>query len=222
VPKVSQDQLLNMLMEEVYAHSAWWEGDKKLEDGVMSHWSSGHYLISLFPAVRLALVAIGEHLGLRDPGARFMEARIQAHEVYKKHNWAYRYAQSDQPNRAHRQEKLEEALAALEKQRQRTPNDERVWMWLGVTLLFLDRPEEAEDLLQHSIEMPWCRNSILPSALYNLACAYARTGKEDECRTTLEHSLRLQSRSRHQLNTDPDFEAVRDKEWFHQLLVELQ
>ena len=54
---------------------------------------------------------------------------------------------------------------------------------------------------------------------YNAACACARLGEDDECRRWLETALEhgeLEDRSH--METDPDFESVRDTEWFKEIL----
>jgi hypothetical protein len=57
------------------------------------------------------------------------------------------------------------------------------------------------------------------SGAYNVACASARLGEEEECRKWLETSLEHgQLPKRSHLEQDPDLESVRDTNWFKALL----
>jgi tetratricopeptide (TPR) repeat protein len=206
---LSQGEQINssQLTEEIYSHAWWWESERTLDEGVF-----------FFPAVRLALVAIGQQLGIPDPGAAFISDRIRANKLREEYRWAYSYARSDHPDPEHAKERLEEALKALESQSRLMPLDETLWLDRGYTLLLLQRPEEAVEVLRHCLALPWCRGNTLASAHYDLACAYSLMGRESECSMELEETLQVQPAFRQEISTESFLEAMRTKEWFSHLV----
>jgi tetratricopeptide (TPR) repeat protein len=190
---------------------SWWESHRyEIRDGTISAGlGEGLYLIYMFPALRLALVAVGHHLGRPDPAGQFMAARCEALERAVA---ARRRADATQ-DPAQR----EHILGELEGPDPSAIRDERVLGAAGLILLFLGRPPEAEARLRRALASPLLDRLQRADALYNLACVLARSGREEECRTSLEEAVSLVPRQRAQLLQDEDFAAVRDRDWFQAL-----
>lgn len=192
----------------------WWNRTGLLLDGDSVGFGSSHDLVYVFPAVRLALVAaeaadVGSRAG--DPAARFLTERASISKLLAEH-----HAQLD-PQIEIPEEYLERTLTALEGVGSAASRDERVRLYRGLLLLQLDHLAEAELELQQCLRMPTCTGDSRASVLYNLACVYARTGREDLCRTTLQEALQLWPQLRHSLETDRDLAAVREIAWFQTL-----
>ncbi len=207
-----QDQLVDALIASQGV--GWWNRTGLFLDGDSVGFSSSRDLIYVFPAVRLAHLAV-EAADARgragDPAARFLAERASVSRLLAEH-----HAQLD-PRIEMPQEYLERTLTALERIGAAANRDERVRLHRGILLLRLDRLPEAESELQQCLAMPPCAGNSRASTLYNLACVYARTGREDLCRTTLEEALQIWPQLRQFLETDRDFAAVREIAWFQML-----
>jgi len=94
--------------------------------------------------------------------------------------------------------------------------------WAAVLLhrVGLSEGEKALSLAREAKEKALETERIKPGAgAYNAACACARLGEEEECLRWLEVALEhgtLPERSH--LETDPDLDSVRDKDWFKAIL----
>jgi hypothetical protein len=201
------------LMDVFADRSGWWETNQyQLKDGSLSSGSGWEiYLIYVFPAVRLALAVIGQPYGLIDPAGQLMRERSQVVEVCEEHGWILTEPANWEKHHCER------ALSAFQEQMQYTPRDERLWAWCGHLLIKLDRLTEAEQALQHCRSMPVCSQGTHADALYNLACVYARTDRESECRSALEACNQLRPLNRKWLIQDPDLAAMHGKPWFEAL-----
>jgi tetratricopeptide (TPR) repeat protein len=183
----------------------------ELKDGVFSS-GTGLYMIYFFPAVRLALIAVGSLVNQADPAARLMVERTEVHKASKNH-----WHEIHEPA-GWRRGDLESALAWLDQQMLRTPNDERLPFWRGGILLQLRRLNEAEEALHRCLRLPSCDRLTRAVALYNLACVHALAGRNEECRNVLLESHRLNPIDREHTATDPDLESVRGEPWFVALI----
>jgi tetratricopeptide (TPR) repeat protein len=191
----------------------WWETTNlQLKDDSETY-GRDLYMSYSFPAVRLALVGVGLRYGLPDPLGRYLISRRQVAEFTKDHGWIWRHQQVPQ-------DRLEHSLAELEKKISQFPDHEGLWWRCGSILLRLGRLAEAEERLNKSLRCASCHSEPRASALYDLACVYARQGREEQCRNMLEESVELHPRYIEQLAKDPDLETVRDCSWFRQLLGE--
>ena len=216
---VEPQRITSWITETVYSNRAWLEADQHLKDGTLSFWSMGNYLVCVFPAVRLATVAVGHRYGIPDPALRVMEDRIAVHRSYKEHYWVFRHEpQSDSAAEEWRRERVAKALEEFEVQLQSRPLDERLWAWKGHLLLLLHRSAEAKDALTHCLSLPWCIDDTRISAKYNLACAYAKLGMNDQCRAELEQVLKENASYKEHISTDPDFASVCKADWFLRLV----
>ena len=115
------------------------------------------------------------------------------------------------------QEILQTILAAFEQVDYMARRDERVRLNRGYLLIKLDRLTEAEEELDQCLTMPSCTGLTQASALYDLACIYALTNREELCRTTLLKAIELRPQFREEMIKDPDFVAVRESKWFQAL-----
>ncbi len=207
-----QDWLVDALVAS--QDRGWWNRTGLLLDGDAVGFGSSQDLVYVFPAVRLALLAaeaadVGSCAG--DPAARFLAERASISKLLAEH-----HAQLD-PQIEMPKEYLERTLTALEEVGSAASRDERVRLYRGLLLLRLDSLPEAELELQRCLGMSTCTGDSRASVLYNLACVYARTGREDLCRTTLQEALQIQPRIRQSLETDRDFAEVRGIAWFQTL-----
>jgi hypothetical protein len=189
----------------------WWETTSwQLKDGKLSR-GSGLYLIYVFPAVRLALAAAGRLVNVTDPGSSLMEGRCSAWAGIHRHHFTLT-GRADQP------ERLERALADLEGHRAAIPRDERLWNSCGNLLLRLGRVDEARDRLSGSLRLASCSGESRATALYDLACVEARSGRNDACREALDECRRIRPLDASWMAEDPDLQSVRDMPWFQDLI----
>ena len=194
----------------------WWMKAQWYIDGDTVGYGSSRDIIYVFPAVRLALIAkeIINRVGhTSDPAAQFLTERVIVSKILSKHASLLL-----NPQFPHEKESLEHVLDALKAVEVAANRDERVRLYRGLLLLQLHRLDEAEAELQRALIIPSCINDTRGSVLYNLACVYARTDRENLCNITLQEAIGLWPLCRQNLQTDPDFAAVREHEWFQNLL----
>jgi hypothetical protein len=192
--------------------SGWWETSSCVLqiDGISR--GAGLYLIYFFPTVRLALAAVGNRFGIADPAGQFMIQRMSANRAIKDQEWLWLGGQTNR-------ESLERGLSKLEGLASVMPLDERLWLVCGNLLLRLGRLAEAEDRLDRCLNLQSCDSEIGARAKYDFACVYAREGDEERCRAVLLDSDQLHPLDRSWLAQDSDFQVMRDRQWFQQLLV---
>jgi hypothetical protein len=193
------------------------EDSKNLKDGGLSY--NGGYVVYVLPAIRLALVAIGQHFQLSDPALKFMNDRIASYRVLHEHGLSPGELLTPlTPVDDWRISKYTKALADHDRQLQLTPNDERLWLRKAIFLLLLRHHSEAVTTLHYCLSLPWCDPKTQIDCKYNLACAFANLGQLEDCRQLLGEVLREQAWRRDDLAADPDFGAIRDESWFQQML----
>jgi tetratricopeptide (TPR) repeat protein len=198
----------------LWERDCWWESTRyKIKDGTISTGvGEDLYLISMLPALRLALAAVGHHLGRPDPAGQFMRDRYDA---LQRAIAARRKADCN-----HDAAGREAALQELEGADHTRIRDERVLGASGFVLLLLGKNAEAEERLRRALASPLIDQQYRAEALYNLACVLARTGREEECRTSLEEAVHLWPWFRRGLLQDEDFSSVRGQGWFQSLAPE--
>jgi len=199
------------IMEALSDRRGWRDTTRYQLDDQAYSMGTHKYFLYVFPAVRLALIAVGRRYGLDDPAAQFMMERVQVNRLMEEH---WRVFHEDIPTDS---SQLQKALAAFKEQMELTPRDERLWQARGHLLLRLGRLEEAKESLLHSLSMSSCSQGTRADAHYNLACAYARMKREDDCRRTLQEWIQLRPLNqfyRDWLVRDPDLEEVRGRAWF--------
>jgi hypothetical protein len=208
-----QDNPQSLLTELLSKRRGWWETDKySLKNGGFSMGSS-HYLVYLFPAVRLALLTFGQYHNLPDPAATFMSRRIRVSKVYKKHSWVF-----DSSSQVSNSD-FRKVLNDLEEEIRNISDDERLWEWKGGLLLRMKQLVEAEEALLKCLSMLFCTGNIRGSAFYDLSCVYARSGKEEDCRQALIQSSQIRKLDKEWMMKDPDLESVRERPWFKAMVV---
>lgn len=175
---------------------------------------TGCYMMYFFPAARLAFAATRGTSGSQDPAGRLMAERWETHEQLRD----YLNLLGRRGLEGHGARFINRGLAAFENRAEATPRDERLQIWWGILLLQLNRLAEAEAAFQRSLALPGCQGDTRANALYNLACAYARQGNEDDCRRALEDSANLKQPEGQLLAEDPDLESVRERDWFRALI----
>lgn len=213
IDEISHSAAGDWLLDSYEQRDGWIETyDFEIDNGSLSHGRST-YTIYFFPAVRLSYIAVGQVYGLSDPAAQFMVERIQTNDLYKKYSYVFDPAFSAD------RELLSKAVKALSTRERATPNDERLWAWKGHLFLMAEQLSEAEEALLHCLSLRSCSGDIRKSAFYNLACVYARFGREEDCHQALQDAARIKPLNRDWMSKDPDFEGVQDKPWFQALIA---
>jgi hypothetical protein len=185
-------------------HNHKWE-----EGGRIGHGFGQSYgLVVFYPAVRLALWALGARCGWNDPGFSWMQERRRAILLIKEHIIPSR-PQGDRRKRAIRE------LSALSAQ---LPDQEILSAELGQLLLEDGQLEEARTMLNIALESPLCTGEDRGGVLYNLACYYSRTHDEGACRQSLECSAKFKPLDPDWIARDTALDAVRTCDWFSVLL----
>lgn len=182
----------------------------KLDGGSFST-GLGPYTAYVFPAVRLALIAVARGTQLGDPAAQVMQERTEATDVLRDYG-VYAYSGVDDPAQV-----LKEA-SAIQKQIGRTPMDERLYLPLSTLLLKMGDLQGAEEAVERCLGLAACQQRTRAAALYNLACARCRKGMVDECRRCLEESIAIHRPDLGWMAQDPDLAGVRNEPWFVALL----
>jgi hypothetical protein len=190
----------------------WIEGNLVFENDTISQ-SSSKCLNYVFPAVRLALIALGQRFSLEDPAARLLVDRKKVKELLATHRYVFQQQIVDDDDR----KELEAAIAAFRDQLNRTPRDETLWAAYGDALVRARQFKDGDDALNRCLGLPSCSPDTRASALYNLACLEARLGFESECHDLLVRSDSLSKLDKKYTASDPDFESVRNKGWFREL-----
>ena len=168
------------------------------------------------PALRLALCALGAHAGIADPVGQFMRDWHACDEVMKMYQYVW-HQFSNGPGIAD----LESAAMVRADQLVRTPWHARLQFEHGDLLLRIGRLNEAKAALQRAVDLSWDDVEVGASALYDLACLYAKQGKEYACWAHLTEALQRHTYTQEQLDSDQDFDGVRHHSWFRALLQEL-
>lgn len=196
------------LYEMLKDRRGWWRWEgRSLKNGMFgvgSHCSVVYY----FPAIRLAMVALTNH----DLASSLIDLRQETMKLLSEHNRAFREPFASQRSFA------EAAAAEFRAQVAKAPDDELLFLHLGDLELRLGNLAEAETALNQCLALSTCRAENRAGALYDLACVMARTGRLDVCRNALEEAELLRPSPSQHLTDDPDLEAVRDQQWFRELV----
>ena len=211
--QIDEQELGNRLLDMLATGygKGWWKGTGiALKEDIVSLDSSND-LIYVFPAVRLALIAL-EAVNTeltRDIASQFLEQRGTVRKIIAEYRWHLD---------TNDQETLQSFLNDLDHVDYMTKRDERIPLYRGLVLIKLGRLPEAEEELNHCLAMPSFKEAAQAEAYYNLACIYALTKREELCRTMLTKAVRLWPQFRQNMVGDPDFVSVQDSMWFQLLL----
>jgi len=224
-PNGHPDQLTTVVLD---AWSLWATTAYSLSRGDLSvHWTSApaysSALYYVFPAVRLALVALGVTLGCADPVAQVMAERKEADRFLEDASWVDEALSTLATASAVIRRAVAGKITSLRKLAKRMPQDERLWYVHGNWLLRLGRFNRAEVSLSYCRTL-LARRHLTPLAqdthatvLYDLACLYARTNRPKECRRMLRMLVGRRSFNRSWMRQDPDLVSVRPLQWFRLL-----
>jgi hypothetical protein len=102
-------------------------------------------------------------------------------------------------------QKWEEATKAYTAITQADAQNGRAWYRLGYSLHAMGKYEQAVQAFQRAVDI-----GNHPVAMYNLACAYARSGNKDKAIEWLNKSLNAGFPNPAQVSTDNDFDSLRD------------
>ena len=190
----------------------WWEDEDHRwdDDGTIKHGSGlGFYLVVFFPAVRLALFALGRECHWWDPAFSWMEERRRAMLLSKEIQ-----IQLDPHDRWAKIRQIEATLREL-------PDQERLHATHGYLLLIEGKLDQARSSLEKALASPLCVGSERGTVLYNLACVFARKGDEKACRSRLLEARQYRRFNVERMREDPDLETVAERTWFQELLTVL-
>lgn len=116
-------------------------------------------------------------------------------------------------NELFKQQKFQEAAAALGEVVKTEPENPRAWYLLGMSLHSLGKFEEAIAAFEKNVTL--VKN---PNAMYNIACGYARLNQTDKAFEWLEKALAAGVAPFVALETDPDLESLRKDARFKKML----
>jgi hypothetical protein len=197
-----------------------------VEDGQL-YGGSGRGVGTVYfpPALRIALAAVGARASVGDFANRWMTERAQVRRCISEatpRDWIQQIIRERPLNERERDE-IRSGIAKLDEQIGRTPRDADLWQTKGYLHLLLGECEAARSSLVQCLELPSHSPSTIRFAHYNLACALARLGNYDGCRSELRTLAQLGYRTRRDnLLSDPDFLGVREETWFQEVADALQ
>ena len=172
-----------------------------------------------------ALHTVARLLGraVADGTARYMEYRWTP-EPYLAPSYTYLNPSLDERGRRAQQAALyenersfdqaEKAYRALVAE---DPNDGASWYRLGAVLHASGRYEDSIEASRRAAGFP----DLRASALYNVACAYARLGRTDEAIASLERAVAAGYRAKGAMSQDADLASVRDDARFKNLIASM-
>ena len=114
-------------------------------------------------------------------------------------------------------QKWAEAATALEAVTRAEPDNSRAWYYLGMSLLSMNKSEQAVDALRRAEAI-----AHNPIVMYNLACAYVRAGNKDAAFEWLGKAIQTGTIQTQQLNADTDLTSLREDARFKELLDQAQ
>ena len=109
-----------------------------------------------------------------------------------------------------------EAAKAYEAIVKDEPKNARAWYQLGVAQFSLEKFDLAVEAYQKNIAL-----SNNPTAMYNLACAYARLGQKEQAIAWLDKAVNSQPPPMVNLAEDTDLVSLHDDPHFKELVVSL-
>ncbi|HKR58144.1 MAG TPA: hypothetical protein VJS64_00320, partial [Pyrinomonadaceae bacterium] len=195
----------------------WIDSSYEFNDGELSLVSQT-YRNYVFPSLRLAFVAIGSHYNLLDPAAETLAQRREVRELIDRFPDIFREAATCDSIDDYKRSRIEKALTLFGEQSVRTPYDEQLLASHAGLLLRLGRFVEADQVLRDCLELPGCTGNTRAGVFYDLACIQSRLGNETECRSFLEQSAALRPLDIKHTSQDGDLVAVRDRDWFKDML----
>ena len=113
-------------------------------------------------------------------------------------------------------QKWADAAKAFEEIVKEEPGNARAWYQLGMSRLSLQQIEPAIEAFHKNIAI-----SQNPNAMYNLACAYARSGQKEKALEWLSKAVNSQVPFFANLADDPDLAGLRDDARFKEVVTTL-
>lgn len=111
--------------------------------------------------------------------------------------------------------RYEDAIEVYDLAIQSNQEDYEAWCGKGVALTRVERYDEAISAFNQALRI----NSEYADAWYEKARCYALQGNIDSAIENLRQSVNLNPDKRQIAKTDPSFDAVRDNEWFEDLIA---
>ncbi len=179
-----------------------WKDDGTIKAGM----GVSYYLLTFFPAVRLSLCAAGSRCDWYDPGFTWMRERWRATIVAQEVRHNLQYADKAK------------SRARLEAELESSPEQPQLHAVLGHLSMLEARFDDALQSLEIALASPLCDNPMRGEVLYNMACAHARMGSEDTCRSRLLEAKQFARIDAKTIEKDSDFDNVRGADWFRALI----
>lgn len=216
--------------EAFIANTEGWVEDEShwIEDGTIHNgFGIGSGSIYIPPALHLALTVTSLRALGRDFVADWTDRwRAVPSELQEGPCRYVLNGQCAQFEEEHRHNTLQSAAEQVQVLAARFPQDAFVQQLLGHIFLLQHHFPLARQACERSLSLPCHRMGVHITARYNLACAFARLGMEEECRRELTAALQAQPflpghirLDQTKVADDADFAAIRERNWF-QLLIE--
>lgn len=193
----------------------WWEDENYgwNDNGTIKHgWGLGFCLVIFFPAVRLALCALGCENHWWDPAFSWMEERRRARLLSKEIWFKLSEPRLRDPWRE---------ISRIEAILHECPDQEMLHAIHGHLLLVEGNLDQAQCSLNSALKSPLSVGDVRGGVLYNLACVYARKGDEEACRSHLLEAGQYKELSIESVRQDPDLQTMLDRTWFQEFLGSL-
>ncbi len=182
-----------------------WSADGRIEHG----FGVSYHILIFFPAVRLALCAIGRSCGWLDPAYTWTQERQRATLICKDENFKSRHAS----------QKSTQPRALIEQLLRDLPDQDRPWGEYGHMLLLDGDPEGARAAIQNALALQLSEGRERGGFHYNLACAFARLGDAHQCEVNLAQAKEYGGLDADWAMQDCDLKSVRETEWFQKIVI---
>jgi hypothetical protein len=199
-----------------------------IKDGEVSYelFKNAHTLW-VFPATRLAAIALDRGRFLVDPVGKRMQQREKFYALLKDFGDFFHFYSHGQSVQQERKDavvaRIEELL--VEENGLALRDDLLRFQHLNI-LLMADQPERAKEYGMRYLDdvehRPLTTKETMYVFWYNLACAHARLGESDLCYQALEKAAEFQHLDAEHLLKDRDLELVKQEKWFGELVERSQ
>ncbi len=101
---------------------------------------------------------------------------------------------------------FQRAISFYERALQRSPQRASIWVNLGVAYMRIGDPRKAQEKISRALQL----DPSMSEAHYNMACALALQGKDQEAAVFLQRAASMDSRVVGWASQDPDLQSLKD------------